>query len=328
MTDWTEKRTDMVDKQALLATGIDITNKKIVLTADKTLFRDNSGNDVAVFEGGKVRTSLVDADKVVASGIETQKLEARNLNVTGDSKLGIWRISSDENWGSVMKAYGVMYGETEVISGIDYCPMFIRGGLPDKTEYFRVGPNCTEFSYPHSKSFNGVWLGQAAKFVCNGSAGAMHVPFGYLYNGSYTPAAYIYSVQESKNSPALAINVLPAGYSGAATAIQTNGAIRGVMAPNLLVASSSQQIGSTIGVVICRASGITLTLPVNPVEGQTLVIYNKYKNITIKKNSVDGKQLYGNTAQDSVNSGGDGTITYLIFDGAYWCYADFNEHHK
>lgn len=328
MTDWTEKRTDMVDKQALFDTGIDITNKKIVLTADTTLFRDNNNVEIAAFENGKIKASLVDADKVVASGIKTQELEAQNLNVTGNSKLGIWRISSDKDWGSVMKAYGVMYGETEVISGIDYCPMFIRGGSPDSTEYFRVGPNCTEFSYPHGKSFNGVWLGQAAKFVCNGNAGAMHVPLNYVYNGSYTPAAYICSVQETNSSPALAINVLPTGYSGTATAIQTNGAIRGVIAPNLLVANYSQQIGSTVGVVICRVSGITLTLPVNPVEGQVLVIYNKYKSITIKKNNIDGKQLYGASAQDSVSSGGDGTITYLIFDGAYWCYADFNEHHK
>ena len=43
MTEWTEKRTDMVDKQALLATGIDIENKKIVATADNFVVRNNSG---------------------------------------------------------------------------------------------------------------------------------------------------------------------------------------------------------------------------------------------------------------------------------------------
>ena len=43
MTEWTAKRTDMVDKQALLATGIDIENKKIVATADNFVVRNNSG---------------------------------------------------------------------------------------------------------------------------------------------------------------------------------------------------------------------------------------------------------------------------------------------
>ena len=43
MTEWTAKRTDMVDKQALYATGIDIENKKIVATADNFVVRNNSG---------------------------------------------------------------------------------------------------------------------------------------------------------------------------------------------------------------------------------------------------------------------------------------------
>lgn len=43
VTEWTAKRADMVDKQALLATGIDIENKKIVATADNFVVRNNSG---------------------------------------------------------------------------------------------------------------------------------------------------------------------------------------------------------------------------------------------------------------------------------------------
>ena len=43
MTEWTEKRADMVDKQALLATGIDIKSHKIVATADNFVVRNNSG---------------------------------------------------------------------------------------------------------------------------------------------------------------------------------------------------------------------------------------------------------------------------------------------
>lgn len=43
MTEWTEKRADMVDKQALYATGIDIKNRKIIATADNFIVRNNSG---------------------------------------------------------------------------------------------------------------------------------------------------------------------------------------------------------------------------------------------------------------------------------------------
>lgn len=43
MTEWTAKRSDMVDKQALYATGIDIKNRKIFATADNFVVRNNSG---------------------------------------------------------------------------------------------------------------------------------------------------------------------------------------------------------------------------------------------------------------------------------------------
>lgn len=59
MTEWTEKRADMVDKRALYATGIDIENKKITLTANNTKFRDNDGNELAVIDQDGLRSSKI-----------------------------------------------------------------------------------------------------------------------------------------------------------------------------------------------------------------------------------------------------------------------------
>ena len=59
MTEWTEKRADMVDKRALFATGIDIENKKITLTAKTTKFRDNDGNEQAVIDGNGLRAGTI-----------------------------------------------------------------------------------------------------------------------------------------------------------------------------------------------------------------------------------------------------------------------------
>lgn len=82
MTDWTEKRTDMVDKQALLATGIDIANQQITITANKTQFRDNNNNTMAMFEDGKLKASLVDAKNVVTNGLQANKIDAKNATIT------------------------------------------------------------------------------------------------------------------------------------------------------------------------------------------------------------------------------------------------------
>lgn len=74
MTEWTEKRADMVDKRALFATGIDIENKKITLTADHTYVRTNDGTP----------TVMIDAD-----GNLTMKVNADMVNVSATHKLSI-----------------------------------------------------------------------------------------------------------------------------------------------------------------------------------------------------------------------------------------------
>lgn len=89
MTDWTEKRTDMVDRQALLATGIDITNGKITITANNTIFRDNNGTTTALFANGKINASLIDADQ-----IEVKHLWAKSND--GASKVGYFGNTEEE----------------------------------------------------------------------------------------------------------------------------------------------------------------------------------------------------------------------------------------
>ena len=89
VTDWTEKRTDMVDRQALLATGIDITNGKITITANNTIFRDNNGTTIALFANGKINASLIDADK-----IEVKHLWAKSND--GASKVGYFGNTEEE----------------------------------------------------------------------------------------------------------------------------------------------------------------------------------------------------------------------------------------
>lgn len=67
-TGWTES-----DRDVLLSTGIDITNKSIVLTADKVKMRDNHGNDYAMFsaDGAKIRAERIDVDSLKVRHLES-----------------------------------------------------------------------------------------------------------------------------------------------------------------------------------------------------------------------------------------------------------------
>lgn len=279
VTEYTERKSDLVDKATLKKAGIEITSDQVILYGNKVQVKNPKENpsegydEAAMFQNGKLNAQFINAGEVVSEGINAKKITATKLNVTGDSKIGIWHITKVDGWGDVMQAEGTEYNGATVVSGIQYCPLFVRGGSLNSA-YFRVGASCTEFSYQSTLNhFNAVWFGNSARIVCKGSVNGVNLPTNYDYNTQYEPVQYIFSEQSKKDSPALAINVIAKGFSGTPTAIQTNGAIRGVLAPNVMSISWNQTISNGVGVVICTNSyDITLTLPDSPVDGQTLII--------------------------------------------------------
>ena len=78
-------------ERALLDTGIDITNGKVVVTGDNVVFQDNQGNVTAQLnKGGKLNTELIEATKVVTEGIKAKEIDAENAtfkNVTVKGKI-------------------------------------------------------------------------------------------------------------------------------------------------------------------------------------------------------------------------------------------------
>ena len=281
VTEYTERKSDLVDKASLKAAGILVDAESVTLYGNQVhIKKDKTDADDTVLidnKTGQVSAELINAEKVVAKGIQAKNLEATNLNVTGNSKFGIWEIRKDDTFGEMIQARGDLQlpsGHTAQGSGVQYLPLYIRGGLAN-ANYFRVGVSCTEFSYSYnSGDFCGVWTGKAADYVCGSVANtAFNTPTEYGYDESYHPAEYIYATKSSPNDPAFAINVQSSGTAGERTAIQTNAAIRGVLAPNAISINDTGTIPNGIGVVICtNGSEMTLTLPANPLEGQTLII--------------------------------------------------------
>lgn len=329
MTEWTERKSDLIDKASLKAAGIEITSDQVTLYGNKVQVKNQKENpsegydEAAMFQNGKLNAQFINAGEVVAEGINAKEIKATKLNVTGDSKIGIWHIKKVDGWGNIMQAEGTEYNGATVVSGIQYCPLFVRGGSLN-TAYFRVGASCTEFSYQSTLNhFNSVWFGNAARIVCKGSANDVDLPTNYDYSTQYEPVQYIYSEQSKQESPALAINVIAKGFSGTPTAIQTNGAIRGVLAPNAMSISWDQTIPNGVGVVICtNGSDMTLTLPANPVEGQTLIIIQgSTSKVYIVPPKGDTIYWGGQTRYDTGNrfySGTIGQFTILVFIRGAW----------
>lgn len=299
MTEYTERKSDLVDKASLKAAGIEITSDQVILYGNKVQVKNPKANpsegydEAAMFQNGKLNAQFINADEVVAKGIKTQELEAQHLNVTGNSRIGIFEIRTAEKddrdqytiGGDAIQysgGYKFPDGKTEAFdagSFLMYKPMFVRQGSPDNSVYMRLGYQFTEWDDCNigGGNKNYLFVGAAARYVCSGdtySCSRTALPSDLKYYSEFKPAAYIYSVKTSPDDPAFAIKVVkPEGSSGERTAIQTNAAIRGVFAPNATDIYEDRQIPNGIGVVYCsNDSDMTLTLPANPVDGQTLII--------------------------------------------------------
>ena len=66
-------------------------NGEFRVKSDKTVFVDNTGKETVLIEGGKLSATLIDAVKIVAAGIQAQKIDAgkatiSNLIVDGESE--------------------------------------------------------------------------------------------------------------------------------------------------------------------------------------------------------------------------------------------------
>lgn len=343
VTEYTERKSDLVDKASLKAAGIEITSDQVTLYGNQIHVKKNKtdANDTVLIdnETGQVSAGLINAKKVVAEGIKTQALEAQNLNVTGNSRLGIFQIKTsgaDERDQYTIAGDMITYigdyklpdGTTTITSDdglayLMYKPLFIRQGAPDMGKYMRLGNYYTEWD--DCGTGNGdsyLFNGASARYVCSGSGNCKSyaLPTNLSYNTGYFPVSYIYATKATPNDPAFAINVVETKGSsdGTRTAIQTNGAIRGVLAPNVEIMQWGGTIQYGVGVVLCTNNDTrTLTLPENPVEGQTLIIIQKGTGRVYL--NPGKKTIYcGTSSANNFYSGTTGQFTILVYANSAW----------
>lgn len=344
VTEYTERKSDLVDKASLKAAGIEITSDQVTLYGNKVQVKNPKANpsegydEAAMFQNGKLNAQFINAGEVVAKGIKAQELEAQNLNVTGNSRLGIFEIhkaAEDERDEYTVNGDSIKYsgsykfpdGKTEASgagSFLTYKPMFIRQGAPDGYEYMRLGHQFTEWDDGNISggSKNYFFVGAAARYVCSGDKASCTrnvLPVALKYNSDITPAAYIYSVL-AKDSAAFAIYTKAVGTVGERLALQTNGAIRGVEALNIEIIYRSQQISSGIGAARCvNTAEITIRLPINPVVGQKFyVLQEDTGKVNITGDSNHQIILLNKSIVTTCNSNTKGQISIFIWSGNYW----------
>lgn len=114
VTEYTERKSDLVDKASLKKAGIEVKSDEVLLYGDRIRV-DNNGQTAAMFIGGKLNADFIDADKI----------EVKHL----------WAKSED---GTVKVGY---FGNTEEsackINDNTFAPLFV-GGVTAKDSPFYV----------------------------------------------------------------------------------------------------------------------------------------------------------------------------------------------
>lgn len=108
MTEFTERKTDLVDKASLKKAGIEITSEQVSLYGNKVQVKTPKENpsegydEAAMFQNGKLNANLIDAKNVVTQGLRAGDIDAeratiKNLSIIGSSRNPFTRMSEGTN---------------------------------------------------------------------------------------------------------------------------------------------------------------------------------------------------------------------------------------
>lgn len=82
MTEFTERKTDLVDKASLKAAGINITSDMVELYGNQVKVSGaKGGTPVAMFENGMLNSNLINADKIMAKQLETTGSNGQSVSI-------------------------------------------------------------------------------------------------------------------------------------------------------------------------------------------------------------------------------------------------------
>lgn len=346
MTDWTEKRTDMVDRQALLATGIDITNGKITITANNTIVRDNNGTTIALFANGKINASLIDADK-----IEVKHLWAKSND--GANKVGYFGNTEEEackiddtyaplfvgadtakNSPFYVTNKGHMVSKSATLGSFSLNESSLRylTGYDDEEPGFALYNEYMVFR-GYSRTFSPQtkkWTSERNRLIWVGRNDWVYSVPSLMSNILVQDSFPMTTGDTAKIGLRISVtgcddkyqyeNVMYNGAMGSNVygnfAIYAENGMYAGFRPMTRMTKYSMKLTELDCVIYVPVTGITLTLPDNPQRGQCYKFIQGAGDFYIKSSS---KNIYYNGAQtDNFRSGAYNQTTEIIWLGDHW----------
>lgn len=303
MTEWTAKRSDMVDKQALYATGIDIDSETITLTANHTYVRTNDGTTTVMIDAdGNLTNVKVNADMVNVSATHQLRISGNGAMVVDMDNFKL-----DESGNASFK--GSIDSKSGTISFFTFTDSGMYSASP--SSLWGLGLRSTNISVRGTP-------GGRTSLVCLGD--------GHRDTTGGDTDTYPTSLVDGQNVNYCNLIQVTGGGTGngrdaAALGIETNGdfclsAMGGLShLQGLALDASTTTNGSSPNRTLFLCSGGSFTMPSNPKDGQ-LVIVIQTTSTSIKFYGNGAKFAKGTARSLTCTSGSAGQWNFFVYVSA------------
>lgn len=333
VTEYTERKSDLVDKASLKKAGIEVKSDEVLLHGDRIRV-NNNGQTAALFTGGKINASLIDADK-----IEVKHLWAKSND--GASKVGYFGNTEEDacKIGDYTVAPLFIGGATAKESPFYVTSKGAMHATSGKIGYFTISPN-GELMYddgytdvarrPFGLSKEALYFTHTTDHKSNDAivwVGRTNVSVSITGTSPMVSDIWIDDQENTPNKSKACLFLSAEGYTGEDTDpmgnLMGNFAIyaqKGTYAgfrPAVRFVIENCQLTDMDCVIYVSVTGVYLILPDNPQRGQYYKFIQGAGSFHIKSSS---KNIYSmhvgqtdNFTSDSYNQ-----ITEIIWIGDHW----------
>ena len=347
VTEYTERKTDLVDKTTMKKAGIEITTNQIKLYGDKVqvLTRKDENSEyveAGMFVNGKLNANLIDADKIEVKHLWAKSEDGTNkVGYFGNYEIDACKVNNVNaplfvGADTAAKSPFYVTNEGHMVStsatlgcfSLDKTSLRYISGYDDEEPGFALYNNFMLFR-GYSRTFNPdthtwkserkrtVWLGEyQITYQVPALLSNLLIDDSFSVNGDTLKSGIRISVtgcddSQQYNNPIY--NLSNAVYGNFAIYAE-HGMYGGLRPMTRKINRSMELTDMDCFVIVTKA--VTLTLPAKPQRGQYYKFLQVGDNFVIKSSS--NNMLWYRVSRNSFTSGALNQTTELIYDGSTW----------
>lgn len=341
MTEFTERKTDLVDKASLKKAGIGITDREVLLYGEQVKVK-NGNDEAAMFQDGKLNANLIDADKIEVKHLWAKSEDGTNkVGYFGNYEIDACKVNNANaplfvGADTAAKSPFYVTNEGHMVStsatlgcfSLDKMSLRYISGYDDEEPGFALYNNYMLFR-EYSRTFNQdthtwkserkrtVWLGEfKTAYQVPALLSNLLIDDSFSVNGDTLKSGIRISVtgcDDSQQYDNPTYNLSNAVYGNFAIYAE-HGMYGGLRPMTRKINRSMELTDMDCFVIVTKA--VTLTLPAKPQRGQYYKFLQAGDNFVIKS-SLNNMLWYG-VVKNSFTSGALNQTTELIYDGSNW----------